>query len=172
MKRVTYTLMITVVISVLFTLSAFAKPYNPNEYTSVDIESELLPPGIKQNKASESARPRGEFFLSADLTVMNNGDGKVGALAVALTRFPIDEAYITIYLDRWDQGAERWRQVEYYEAEFFAKDYPDGLTTPTVDISFINQKKGYYYRLRGVFGVLYNGEFEGFSPTTDGILLD
>ena len=89
-----------------------------------------------------------------------------------LTRFPIEEAYITVYLDQWDAVDERWRQVNYYEAEFYAKDYPDGLSMPTVDITFTNQPRGCYYRLRGSFSVMYNGEYEGFSPVTDGILLD
>ena len=96
----------------------------------------------------------------------------IGALAVAYTRFPVDEAYITLYLDQWDETEERWRQVNYYDAEFYSADYPDGLILPTVDISFVDQPRGYYYRLRSSFSVVYKGEFEGFSPVTDGILLD
>ena len=57
-------------------------------------------------------------------------------------------------------------------AEFYAKDYPDGLTDPTVDITFLNQKKGYDYRLRGVFAAVHNGLFEGFSPVTAGIRIE
>ena len=57
------------------------------------------------------------------------------------------EVYITIYLDRWDADAERWRQVTYYDAEFYAKDYPDGLTDPTVDITFLNQVINVIYHL-------------------------
>ena len=91
---------------------------------------------------------------------------------MALTRFPVDEAYITIYLDRWDAEAERWRQVSYHEEEFYAEEGTEGLVMPTVDISFIGQPRGFYYRLRGSFSVTYKGEFEGFSPVTDGILLD
>lgn len=74
-------------------------------------------------------------------------------------------------MDRWDADADRWRQVAYYDAEFYAKDYPDGLTDPTLNITFKNQQKGYYYRLRGVFGAIHDGKFEGFSPVTDGILI-
>nr|WP_130790358.1 DUF6147 family protein [Lachnoclostridium pacaense] len=172
MKRKVNIAVLSLLMVIFITQSVFAMPYNPNQYTSVNEPSELLAAGVKQSKVTEYARARGEFFASADLTVKNNGDGKVGALAVALFRHPVDEVYITIYLDRWDAEAERWRQVNYYEAEFYAADFPDGLTTPYVDISFVNQPKGYYYRLRGVFGALYNGGYEGFSPVTDGILLD
>ena len=129
-----------------------------------------LPPGVKQSKATESAVARGDFFIRADLTIKNNGDGTIGALAVALTRFPVDEAYITIYLDRWDEESERWRQVKYHEEEFYAEEGTEGLEMPTVDMSFIDQPRGYYYRLRGSFSVVYKGNFEGFSPVTDGIL--
>lgn len=172
MKRIIYTAIASMMTAIFISLSAFAMPYDINSDTSVNKVSALLPPSTKQSKVTESAKARGNFFARADLTVMNNSHGRVGALAVALFRFPIDQAYITIYLDRWDDAEERWRQVDYYEAEFYAKDFPDGLTTPVVDISFINQQRGKYYRLRGAFAAFYNGEYEGFTPTTDGVLVD
>ena len=172
MKRLIYTSIATMMILITISLNVFAMPYNPNDYTSVNEVSALLPSGVKQSKVSKGTVTRGNFFMGADLVVKNNGDGTVGALAIAYTSTPVDEAYISVYLDQWDETTERWRQVDYYEAEFYSKDYPEGLETPTIDISFINQPRGYYYRLRGVFGVVYNGAFEAFSPTTDGVLLD
>ena len=172
MKRLIYTSIATMMILITISLNVFAMPYNPNDYTSVNEVSALLPSGVKQSKVSKGTVTRGNFFMGADLVVKNNGDGTVGALAIAYTSTPVDEAYISVYLDQWDEKTERWRQVDYYEAEFYSKDYPEGLETPTIDISFINQPRGYYYRLRGVFGVVYNGAFEAFSPTTDGVLLD
>ncbi|SCH63671.1 Uncharacterised protein [uncultured Clostridium sp.] len=171
-RKIIFTSLVSALMMVFITLSAFAMPYNPNDYTSINVVSDLLAPNVKQSKATESTMTRGDFFARADLVIKNNGDGTIGALAIAFARYPIDEAYITLYLDQWDATTERWRQVNYYEAEFYASDYPEGLTTPTVDISFIDQPRGYYYRLRGVFGVVYNGAFEAFSPTTDGVLLD
>jgi hypothetical protein len=172
MKRIIRLLMISMLVTVFASSTVFGMPYNPSKYTSVNEVSALLPPNVKQSRATESTKTRGEFFMSADLVVKNNGNGTIGALAIAFTSVPVDEAYISIYLDQWDEKTERWRQVDYYEAEFYSKDYPEGLETPTIDISFINQPRGYYYRLRGVFGVVYNGAFEAFSPTTDGVLLD
>lgn len=172
MKRIIYMLSASIMVTIFMTLNVFAMPYNPNDYTSVGVVSKLLSPGIEQSKVSGSTKARGDFFLNADLVITDNGDGKIGALAVAYTRYPVEEAYITVYLDRWDATAERWRQYNSYEAEFYSKDYPEGLTNPIVDISFINNPKGYYYRLRAVFGVVYNNEFEGFSPVTDGILIE
>lgn len=172
MKRILYTVVTTVILAVFTALNVFAMPYNPDDFTSVNEESILLEQNIKQSKVTEQTMTRGDFFASADLLIRDDGDGDIGALAVAFTRYPVDEAYITVYLDRWDANAERWREVKSYEAEFYAKDYPEGLTTPRVDITFKNNEKGYYYRLRSVFAVVYNNEFEGFSPVTDGILIE
>ena len=62
--------------------------------------------------------------------------------------------------------------MTYYDAEFYKKDFPDGLITPSVDIVFQKQKKGEYYRLRGAFAAYSLGAVEGFSPTTAGIKLE
>lgn len=172
MKKIIYTLTVSIMTTIFITLNAFAMPFNPSEYTSVNKVSELLAKGIKQSRVSESTKVRGDFFASADLVIRDDGNGDIGALAIAFTRYPVDEAYITVYLDRWDKANERWRQVNSYEAEFFAADYPDGISEPTVDITFTNNEKGYYYRLRAVFAVVYQNEFEGFSPVTDGILIE
>lgn len=172
MRKLVYTSVASILIAILMTINVFAMPYNPGDFTSVNEVSELLAPGVKESHAVESSITRGDFFLRADLIIKDNGNGKIGALAVGYTNVPVDEAYITLYLDRWNAEEGRWNQVNFYEAEFYSKDYPDGLITPTVDISFINNPKGYYYRLRGVFGVMLNNEFEGFSPVTDGILIE
>lgn len=122
------------IILILMTMNVFAMPINPGDYTSVDLKSNLLPPTVKVSAAHESAKRRGDFFLNADLIIMNNGGGDIGVFAKAYMSVPVDEVYITIYLDRWDEGTERWRQVSYYDAEFYAKDYPNGLSEPDVDI--------------------------------------
>lgn len=172
MKKVCFGFISILVVSVMLTLNVLAMPYNPNTYTSVDLQSKLLPPSAKQSMATSSAVLRGDFFLSADIIIKDDGNGDIGAFAKAYMAVPVDEVYITIYLDKWDKDAERWRQVTYYDAEFYAKDYPDGLGSPSVSLTFKNQEKGYYYRLRGVFGAVKNQKFEGFSPVTDGILIE
>lgn len=172
MKKLNYTFMTIMIMMIFMTQNIFAMPMNPIDYTSVNEVSELLPQDIKKNRVVERAKARGDFFISADLTILDNGGGNIGAFAIALTRYPVDEAYITVYLDKWDAANQKWHQVNSYEAEYLATDYPDGLTTPKVDVTFTNNEKGCYYRLRSVFAVMYQGKLEGFSPTTDGILVD
>lgn len=165
-------LMMSVILVITIAMNAFAMPFNPEDYTSVDKDSELLPDGIKQDQESEYAMFRGDFFVSADLIITDKGGGNIGALGVAYMQYAVDEVYISIYLDRWDAAEERWKQVSYYDAEFYAKDYPDGLKTPSVDIVFQKQPKGYHYRLRGAFAASSHGKVEAFSPTTSGIKIE
>ena len=61
---------------------------------------------------------------------------------------------------------------DYYDAEYYADDYPDGLSEATLNITFLNQERECYYRLRGVFSAVYDNDYEGFSPTTSGIWID
>ena len=171
MKMLLRILFTAFIVTTLMVSSVFAAPFNPAQYTSVEIQSDLLPPHAKQNRVRETARARGNFFSAADLIISNEGNGDIGAFAKAYMDIPVDEVYITIYLDRWDEGTERWRQVSYYDAEFYAKDYPNGLSEPDVDIIFKNQERGYYYRLRCVFAAVLDDKFEGFSPVTDGIMI-
>lgn len=174
MKKISKIMMVSVLVSILMISNAVAKPYtyNPNDYTSVDVKSELLPISTKFSKVYMTPNRRGSFFSGADLIIKDNGHGNIGAFAKAYMDHSVDEVYITIYLDRWDEVSDRWRQVTYHDEEFYAKDYPNGLTDPSVDITFLDLEKGYSYRLRGVFAAVYNGEFEGFSPVTDGILIE
>ena len=143
-----------------------------NGETSVDEYSELLPKNVDSDRATAQSVRRGEFFARADLIITDEGDGNIGAFAVAYMDHAVDEVYITIYLDRWNDEEERWQMVTYYDAEFYAEDYPEGLTDPTVDITFLNQERDHYYRLRSAFSAVYDNDYEGFSPTTAGIWID
>lgn len=158
--------------AIVISMPVLAAPHCSGSDTSVNEYSELLPSTIKQSTGTESSVARGDMFASADITITDEGGGNIGALAVAYTREPVDEAYITVFLDRWSEEEDRWINIDYYDAEFYAEDYPDGLTTPMVDITFLNQERGYYYRLRSSFSVVKGDIYEGFSPKTAGILIE
>lgn len=172
MKKILKSLFLFMMVNVLFTSNVYAIPYNASGETSIDESSELLPKGVKTDTASEKAVQRGNFFAQADLIISDQGNGNIGALAKAYMDHAVDEVYITIYLDRWNDEEERWQMVTYYDAEFYAEDYPEGLTDPTVDITFLNQERDHYYRLRSAFSAVYDNDYEGFSPTTAGIWID
>lgn len=172
MKKIIIAFMQVIALSMLMGMTAIARPYNPNEYTSIDVQSELLPKTVKSDSDFVTPKARGEFFSGANVVITNEGNGNISGVAIAYLDVPVEEVYITLYLDRWDPDADRWRQVTYCDAEFYAADYPDGLNRPSLNVTFKNQEKGYYYRLRGVFSAVLDGEFEGFSPVTDGVWID
>ena len=52
------------------------------------------------------------------------------------------------------------------------EEYPDGIEDPIIHVTFENQKRGYYYRIRGAFSAGDDDWYEGFGPTTDGIWIE
>ena len=174
MKKIWRQIVIFLSVNILAMTNIYLPSLAAETYVAdnIDEPSELLPKNVKSNKVSEKSVRRGEFFAQADLMITDEGDGNVGAFAVAYMDHAVDEVYITIYLDRWNDEEERWQMVTYYDAEFYAEDYPEGLTDPTVDITFLNQERGHYYRLRSAFSAVYDNDYEGFSPTTSGIWIE
>lgn len=172
MKKTLLVILTMILTMALTTINVLAMPFNPNNYTSVNEYSELLPEGVKRDVASEHAIRRGDFLTSTDVIISDEGGGDIGALVVAQMWYSVQEVYISIYLDRWDETDERWRQVTYYDAEFYEADYPDGLSSATVSIVFQNQPKGYFYRLRAAVAAFDGETVEGFSPVTGGILIE
>lgn len=172
MKKKFVLLAMVAALTSMLPINVYASSTYMLDSEKIEEEPELLPPGVNQSLAREVASKRGEFFASADVLIEDKGDGNIRALAVGYTRVPVDEAYITVKLERWDEEASRWRTVQSYDKDFLAEDYPDGVKTPTVDITFTNQERGYYYRVEGMLSVVKDNQFEGFSPVTAGILVE
>lgn len=62
MKKIIYTSIVSVIITILVSLNVFAMPYNLNQPKSINVYSELLSPNVKQSKVTEEAKARGDFF--------------------------------------------------------------------------------------------------------------
>ena len=122
MKKILRVLIITFLLNTLIVSNVYAMPYNFAENSSVDEPSELLPKDVNSDSASEQSVRRGEFFARADLIITDEGNGDVGALAIAYLDHSVDEVYITIYLDCWNEHTEKWQQVAYYDPEFYEED--------------------------------------------------
>lgn len=165
-KFVKYTVAILLAL-IMSGMTVYAGP----QFTSVDDFSYILPPEVKKSTAHENSVLRGEFFASAELTITNE-KGEIGVTALTFMNVPVDELYMTVYLDKWIEKEKRWSQVTFYDFEFFGENYPDGLTSETVEFIIDNQPKGNYYRLRGTFVAIKDGAMEGFGPVTDGILIE
>ena len=168
MKKYLSSLMLVVILSMNIT-PAYAAIAVPEEYSSVNVDSNILPSNITEDIDLVQKTPRGVFFSAADLKIINE-DGEIGVAGNAYMSTEIDELYITIYLDR--QTSEgNWEQVDSFDFEFYAEDYPDGLTFELVAFTLTGYPTGHYYRLRGSYAAVKDGVMEGFAPVTDGILI-
>ncbi len=172
MKKIIRVIIGCLVLINVFVGTAFAG-VSTLAYTSVDQVSNLC--DKSENYSSGTAQNvarRGNFFLSADVTIRDDGNGNIGATAHAYLRQPVAELYVSLYLDRYDETLKKWKQVDYVDFEYTSEEYPDGVDDPAIDVTFLNQKKGYYYRIRGGFTASDGTKVEGFGPTTDGIWIE
>lgn len=170
MKKVIRFLSLAVIFTLLMNFIAVAMPGGTASYLKpVTVTSKLLDPSIGQSIAKEYAIKRGEFFSLADLAISNK-NGQIGVAAHAYMSIPIDDLYMTIYLDRLNSKGT-WDQVDLFDFEFHSENYPKGLTSETVAFVIGNQPKDNYYRLRASFLAFKDGENEGFGPMTEGILI-
>ncbi|MBS6952222.1 MAG: hypothetical protein KH230_03220 [Enterocloster asparagiformis] len=171
MKKLSRSLVLGVLVAFLVSSNSFAKPFNPNEFTSVNIESKVLPPSVKESFDRVVSVLKGAFFSAADLRIKNE-NGEIGITGHAFMSVPVEEIYMTIYIDQKNEKEDRWVQVAYYDFEFYAKDYPNGLTSETVSFIIDNQPKNKVYRARGSYAAFKDGAMEGFGPVTDGVLIE
>ena len=96
-----------IITTILISFNVYAAQNTGMYYAdSIDTPSVLLPKDIKSDKATEKAVRRGDFFAEADLIITDEGNGNIGAFAVAYMDHAVDEVYITIYLDRWNEEEE------------------------------------------------------------------
>ena len=173
MKKLIRAILCCLVAINVFMLTAFAAVPSPEVYTSIDQKSNLCDVKTKYSigRAQSNAR-RGTFFDSADVIIRDEGNGNIGASAHANLRKPVTELYVSLYLDRYNKEKDVWQQVDYVDFEYTLEQYPDGIEDPSISVTFTNQKRGYYYRIRGAFSAGDDDWYEGFGPTTDGIWIE
>lgn len=168
LRKIFRMFVVTTLLVAMASSSVYAKPYV--NYPPVETESKILPRGITESTVHVTSNLRGVFFAAADLSIINK-NGKIGVSAKTYMREPVDDVYMTIYLDRLESG-NKWSQVAFYDLEFHSEDYPEGLTEPGADFVISDQPSGYAYRLRGTFAAFKDGAMEAFGPVTEGILIE
>ena len=174
MKKFLKSIVCTIVATLFIGSVAFAASFNPSDFTSIEVESNILPEEVKESVDYVRIPRRGVFFAAADLKIANY-DGDINVSGHVYMLEPVDEIYMTIYLDRYvidEDGTERWEYVDMFEFEFYAEDYPEGLLEESVGFTLTGYPTGEYYRLRGSYAAVKDGLLEGFGPVTDGILIE
>lgn len=172
MKKVLQSLVIIMLISSMFTITAFADVFDWHRYSCVSPESQLLPPTEKSAIFKYQSKARGDFIAAADLSISNEGGGKIGIYAQTLAYVPLDKCRMRIYLDQWDEEKQRWAMVDQWDFNFEKSNDPETpLLIPVVSFNVTNQPTGFYYRLRGLHAVWVGGNTEGFSTQTNGVFI-
>lgn len=173
MKKVSRLILCFLATVNVFATTAFAAVPSPSVYTSVNENSILCEQNVKYDTETVySVARRGTFFDSASVTIRDEGNGNIGASAHANLNKPVTELYVSLYLDRYNKEKDVWQQVDYVDFEYTLAEYPDGIDDPSINVTFTNQKRGYYYRIRGAFSAGDDDWYEGFGPTTDGIWIE
>ena len=174
MKKFLKSIVCTIVATLFIGSVAFAASFNPSDFTSIEVESNILPEEVKESVDYVRIPRRGVFFAAADLKIANY-DGDIGVAGHAYMSEAVDEIYMTIYLDRYEvdeDGEADWVFVDMFEFEFYAEDYPEGeLTSESVEFTLTGYPKNEYYRLRGSYAAVKDGLLEGFGPVTDGVYI-
>lgn len=174
-RRFSITIICMIMAITLMNFMTFAAEFNPSNYSFPGIETDILPEEIRESRDYVRAvARRGVFFAAADLIITNN-DGDIDVGAHAYMSEPVDEIYMTIYLERYvidEDGEEDWEYVDEFNFEFYAEDYPEGeLTSESVEFTLTGYPKNEYYRLRGAYAAVKDGLMEGFGPVTEGVYI-
>ena len=174
MRKILSSIAILLIMVMSLNSVAFASDFNPSEFTSITVESNLLPREVRESTDFMRTMRRGVFFFFSYLKIANN-DGDIDVAGHAYMSEAVDEIYMTIYLDRQvidEDGDVSWENVDIFEFEFYAEDYPEGeLTSESVEFTLTGYPKNEYYRLRGAYAAVKDGLLEGFGPVTDGVYI-
>lgn len=132
------------------------------EYTSVEVESNLLPDDVSSSSATSYSRTRGNYLSYGYSEVANEGGGVVGIYGDTVAGRVVDKIYLDLYLDRKPEGGS-WSQIDYWNLSSSNVSILSAYKTKTATSGT------YYYRVRGVHSVKVGTTTETYSTYTDGI---
>lgn len=137
------------------------------------VESVLLSESVKTSTGEETMDARSQALANAMCMITNTERGIIGIYAETAMFKPVDWACLTVYLEQWNEAKQSWVTVEKFEKEFTPADTKDGeLTSAILSIDVGTQPSGYYYRLRCIHELEFDGDwYEGKVTKTDGVLL-
>lgn len=163
------------VLTCLFSGTVFARDIQEyNRAKNTYVESELLPKTEKKAYDLVQESARSTAMAAAMSSIANESKGVIRVFAETTMHKPVQWAGLTVYLERWDEDEKSWNVVAEFEKEFLPEDEEDGeLTTATLAESVSGQPMGYYYRVRALHELEFDGDWYEIRVTkTDGILME
>ena len=157
MKRILKkSVMLSLVLACLFSENVLARDMEKTAYDRIQ--------GIEKSTAMGAA-------ISS---ITNEPKGVIRVFAETAMFKPVDWACLTIYLERWYEEEKCWQIEAEFEKEFLPEEQSDGeLTTATLSVSISNQPMGYYYRVRAMHELEFDGDwYEARVTKTDGVFME
>lgn len=169
------TIVLSLVLTYLFSGTIFARDVQKYlDAKNTNVESKLLPNTERVSYDFIQGSIRSTAMGAAISSIANEGKGVISVFAETSMHKPVDWAGLTVYLERWYEEEKAWKIVAEFEKEFLPEDEEDGeLTTATIEVSVSGQPMGYYYRVRALHELEFDGDWYEIRVTkTDGILME
>lgn len=172
-KKYIWSLLISCILTLSLSVSVCASESRwSNEANLVDADVRTIM--ASDNVCKVNGTARGRVISSAGLEISTDGDGILGIYADTLCHGPVEQIYMVIYLDVWDEATQDWKYVNDYEFDWKSADNP-GIDLTSVSVSFDVEKlqRGRTYSLRGYFVARdFDSVMEAMSIDTVGLELD
>lgn len=141
------------------------------QYTDINHYSELLPSEIESSYATNQVGARGEHIAFASVSITNMSNGSMQIVASTTANTYCDRIRMRVYLDEYNASKDAWENVKSFTYDVDSEDVGGELYILSEEEN-VKVQNGYYYRVRGVHTVYQNGETEGFSTYSKGVLAD
>lgn len=130
----------------------------------------LLSEDVRRSKDVVNGE-RGSIVGGVSSEIINESGGNIGFIIQTLCYVECDKISNTAILERYDESRDKWTEVARYQFNAKKADFPSGLSALTNSMTVKNQRKGYYYRIRGIHHVEAEGQILNYSSLTDGLLI-
>lgn len=162
--------------SMLMVIGANVTAYaEDGDLTSKARGIENVTRAVEENVARIIGRPRGMMISSVELAITDLGGGTAQLFGEVLCHEAMEKIKLNLYLDQWISEENDWMQLEKFEFNWLAEDYPnEDLTMAYAYVNASNLDRGENYRVRGIAGAwdLDSDLYEVWSEETPSILVE
>lgn len=160
----------------LFSMTLHITAYADENYENMNARQiEDVQEFVTENVARVVGSPRGMLISSVELSLADLGSGSIRLYGDVLCHEPMKKIKLNLYLDQWIDSNDDWGQIEKFEFEWNAEDYPDeDLTMAMASVDVTNLDRGVDYQLRGIAGAwdLDSDLYEVYRANTASIMLE
>lgn len=132
--------------------------------TGVMVDGSLLMQGDSSTGKSSNSMLRGKHLMEGESSISKAGIGRIYAYGQTTADHSVDYVAVIMYVDRYNEETDAWRQVAVYDKEATDTYYVNIDATLKVD-------RGYYYRVHcdHIAGNEDDRPFDSAISYTDGI---